>query len=312
MNEKYQYQPELTAVALGYSNKKLIADQIFPKVVVTTQSFEYLKLNNAQPPRIPDTKVGNKGKAQTYDGLIEKASATAQNHAIKDAITNQEAKNFQSTGRDLRAIRTLQLVEVLKTSREIEVAQMLSNTSNYANGNTKTLGDDEKIGSEESEAVDLIEEYKNKVLGGANTMVISRDAFSKLRRDRSIINSISINTRAQQSDIPGMVSVEAIKDLFMLDNIFIGETQINQSAKGATPTIASVWQNDIALLNINSNATNDFGITYGYSAIYQDFEVYTYEDNDAGLNGAEIIRPSASYIDLVAMKACGALLKSVI
>ena len=312
MEERYQYQPELTAVALAYRNKKLIADLVMPKVPVTTQSFEYMELDGAIPPQIPDTKVGQKGAAKTWEGKFIKKSATCENHALKEAVTKQEAENYAAKGKDLRAIRTTQLLEVIQTAREIELAEKLSASSNYLSANVHSVASSKKIGTQNSEAVDMIEEYKNKVLGGANTMITSREAFSALRRDRTIINSISINSKAQQTDVPGMVSVEAIKELFMLDNIFIGETMINQAKKGAQPTLASVWQNDIVLLNVNPAATNDFGITYGYCAVNQDWEVMTYDDPDAGLKGAEIIRPSASFIDVIAMKACGALLKDVI
>lgn len=312
MEEQFQIQPELTAVALGYINKKLIAGEIFPKVDVTGHSFEYSVYDKVQGTSMPETKVGPKGSANTVENIGTRASATVEDHSLKDKIPLVTLQDAQKKDKDIRGIVTMQLIDSLKTAREINLSNKLSDAKNYAKDNVYTLDENEKFGSAKSTATDIIEDYMNKVLGGANTMILSKRAFSKLRRDRSIINSISINHSASQTDMPGMVSPEAIKDLFQLENIYVGQSVLCSSQKGETPVLSACWKDDVILLNIDPIATTDYGLTYGYSATYEDYTVGSYFDPDSGLKGCEIIRPYTSYIDLISCKNCGALLKDVI
>lgn len=312
MEEQFQIQPELTAVALGYINKKLIAGKIFPKVDVTGHSFEYSVYDIIRGASMPETKVGPKGSANEVENIATQVAATVEDHSLKDKIPLVKLQDAQKKDKDIRGTVTMQIVNSLETAREINLSKKLSDAKNYAKDNVYTLDENEKFGSAKSTATDIIEDYMNKVLGGANTMILSKRAFSKLRRDRSVINSISINRNATQTNEPGMVSLEAIKDLFQLENIYIGQSVLCSSQKGETQFLSACWKDDVMLLNIDPIATTDYGLTYGYSAVYEDYTVGSYFDPDSGLKGCEVIRPYAAYIDLIACKNCGALLKDVI
>ena len=98
----------------------------------------------------------------------------------------------------------------------------------------------------------------------------------------------------------------------MLDNIFIASSVLNTSKKGQVPNLTNCFGNNIILLHIDPKATNDYGVTYGYTAVYQDWQVTTYHEDDAGLRGGDFIRPSAAMKDVIACKAAGAILKDVI
>ena len=310
--EKFQIEPESTGVALGYTNKKLIADKIFPNVPVAQESFKHLVYKDILKSSIPETRIGDKGEANMMEFGSEKVTSSVENHSLKDMIPKTKIVSAAKQGTDIKAIMTMQLVNSLKTAREVDLSKKLSDVNNYLTGNTYNLGKDEKLGSDKSMAVDMIEEYKGKVLGGANTMVLSERAFSKLRRDKSVIKSLTLNKGVSESEISAMITFEAIKELFLFENIFIGQSKMNGAKKGQNASIKSCWEDDIILLNIDPLATTDYGITYGYSAVYKDYTVGTYFDEDKGLEGCEIIRPYASYIDLICCPACGALLKGVV
>ncbi len=47
MKAAFPIQPELTAIAIAYKNRSLIADQVLPRVPVGKQDFKYLKFNLA-------------------------------------------------------------------------------------------------------------------------------------------------------------------------------------------------------------------------------------------------------------------------
>ena len=70
-NAPFPIQPELTAIAIGYRNTRLIADAILPRIPVGTQEFKYLMYNLADGFTVPDTKVGRKGKVNEVECAVQ-------------------------------------------------------------------------------------------------------------------------------------------------------------------------------------------------------------------------------------------------
>lgn len=306
--EKFQIEPELTGVALGYTNKNYIADKVLPKVPVSQESFKYRKYDNTDLLTVPDTRIGDKGTPNSIELGSKPLTASVENHALIESIPVQKIQDAQkSSGKiDLKSTVTMQLTDVLKASAEIRLAKLLSTTSNYA-GNCKVLKDSEKVSNENSNAVNLIQDSIDKMFQKANTLVTSRVAMSKLRRNPYIVGACHKN-----SSTSGIVSIEELKELFELDNIFVGETVVNTSKKGQQAQYAAAWQNDICLMHLNPVANTDFGVTFGYNATLEDITVGTFTDPMPGTKGCEILKAYYSGIYLIACPECGYLLKEVI
>lgn len=59
--------PSLAAIAVAYSQSGLIADQVLPRVPVSTEVFRYLNYGSADAFQAPDTTVGRKSAHNQID-----------------------------------------------------------------------------------------------------------------------------------------------------------------------------------------------------------------------------------------------------
>ncbi len=308
MGNEFEIQPELTGVALGYTNKSFIADKVFPKVPVTQEAFSYMQYNNADLLTVPNTRIGDTGIPNSIELGGKELTAKVENHALIERISMQKIQNAKNSSRkiDLKSIATMQLTDTLKAGAEVRLSQILSTTSNYG-GNAKVLKSDEKINNSNCNAVDLIQDSIDEMFQKANTMVTSRYAMSKLRRNPYIVGACRKNSATS-----GIVSIEDLKDLFELDNIFVGETIVNTAKKGQKANYAAAWQNDICLMHVNPVANTEYGVTFGYNATLEDITVGTTTDSLPGTKGCEIIKAYESNINLIVCPECGYLLKDVL
>ena len=61
MEHSYEINPELTGISLAYFNKKYIADSVFKRVPVTTESFKYRRWDKGAALTVPNTLLGATG-----------------------------------------------------------------------------------------------------------------------------------------------------------------------------------------------------------------------------------------------------------
>lgn len=71
-----------------------------------------------------------------------------------------------------------------------------------------------------------------------NTMVIPRLVWNQLRRNASLIDRIKYGG---DMDRPTQVTMQQLKALFEIDNIYVVEAQYNSAPEGLTPVYASIW-----------------------------------------------------------------------
>ena len=198
------------------------------------------------------------------------------------------------------------MTDVFGACREARLATMLSDTANYGN-NHKTLQSSEKINVDTANATKLIQGAIDSMWMPANTMIISRLAFSALRQNPFIVKAVNKN-----SGDSGIASLEGIKDLFQLDRILVGKSMANTAKRNQTASYVNIWGNDIILAYINPNATLDNGVTFGLKAERGEREISTGFDAKRGVRGVEYIKIANEEKDLIVCPDCGYLLKGVI
>ena len=308
-DEKFELQPELTGIALAYTNKKYIADEIFPKVP-TNRSFQYRKFSKGAFLTVPDTRIGEKGSAPEVNLSSKLFTETVEDHAAKEKIPVSKLEDAAKNARpqNLQAIVTSQITGVLKASRELNLAQKIMNKANYGD-NFKELTSAQKVSNPECDAVSLLWSGIDKILYKPNTMVLSRTAMSNLRRNPYVVSACNrTDTKA------GVASYQDLKDLFEVDNILVGETIVNTAKNIQTPTFAACWTNDISFMYIDpaKDTADDHNITFGFTAENEPLQIGSYSDPDAGTKGCLVLRGFTSYLDMLTCPECGYLFKGVI
>ncbi len=304
--QRIESVPHLTAIAQLYRNPKCIAEEVLPRVKVDKTSFQYRIYNKSDYFSVPKTLIGEKGKANKIELTGNLVTETLEEHALEQDVAVRRIEESQIDNLNLTEKVTNQLADCLKIRKEVTLSTILSSTSNYGS-NYKELEDEEKINLEDVNALQLVQDAIDEMLFKANRMVLSRKAASALRQNPYIVDAAGIAARKS-----GLVPIEALKELFELDKILIGESVMNTANKGQTVDLQACWQNDIILLHIDENADTEYGITFGYEAFYDDITIGTYFDGSLGTKGCDVYKAFYSNKYLPICPECGYLLKSVI
>ena len=309
--QRVEISPELTAVSLTYTNKTFIAEEILPKVPVGTRSFEYYEYDKNNYFHLPETRIGEKGKANKVEFRGKKKSASVEDHALEEDIPVSKIKEAQNSQRHInyetKAVN--QLTRLLKTRKEITVSNILSNVNSYGgnSGNVKTLTNAEKINNDTANAVKIIQTAADSLLYKPNILVTSRLGLSALRMNPFIVDACGAASKKA-----GIVSIEAVKDLFGFEKILAGESVINTANKGQAANMHPCWANNIALLHIDKDADADEGVTFGFEAVYEDIQIGKYHNSELGTQGCDVVKAFYSSVYLNICADCGFLLKDIL
>ncbi|MBQ2872323.1 hypothetical protein IJE86_11525 [bacterium] len=305
--QRIQLVPELTAIAQTYRNKSCIADMIMPKVKVDTPAFQYMSYNKESYLSVPDTRIGEKGIPNTIELKGTLLTANVETHALQEVVpvATKEAHKA-GNGEDLGIKATNQLTDVLKLRKEIEAAKFLGDTKNYGS-NLKTLETVEKIDKADSNAVSIIQTAIDNMFYAANTMVLSRKAASALRQNPYIVDACGMAAKKA-----GIVPFEALKELFGLDKILVGEGVHNVAKKGTNLQLQNCWADNIVLLHLNDTISTDYGFSFGYEAEYEALTIGKYFDEEPGTKGADVYKAFYSNKFLAIAPELGYLIKDVL
>ena len=92
-NAPFPIDPHLTAIAVAYRNSAYIADEILPRVPVGKQEFKYDVYPIDETFRLPDTKVGRKGKPNEVDLTASEVTASTEDFGLEDPIPQADIDN---------------------------------------------------------------------------------------------------------------------------------------------------------------------------------------------------------------------------
>lgn len=105
---------------------------------------------------------------------------------------------------------------------------------------------------------------------------------------------------------------EELAEVLDVQRVLVGQSFINTARKGQNASLTRTWGKDCALLHTDPAASSNHGVTWDYTAVYEDMRVKRGRDERAGLNGAEIVKVTQSCKEIVAAKRTGFLFKTVV
>ena len=155
---------ELTAVAVSYRNRALIADLVLPRVPVMQSEFKYMKYDKDSGFTIPDTKIGRKSEANIVEtGGVEVTDSTVD-YALKDVVPMTDLANAPD-GYDPKARATEFTTNLLDLAREVRAANLVFSTAQYGTANKATL-------SGTSQWSDTTSDPIRAILGAMDSMLL--------------------------------------------------------------------------------------------------------------------------------------------
>lgn len=299
----FQVNAELTGLSLAYTNPLYIADNIFKRITVETSMFKYRKYAKDLTLQLPDAKIGPSSDPNKVTFKSELLTDSVDGYSLVDDIPQTEIDDANGNAENLVQDSTEFLTNVFAACREKRLADLLGNPETYA-GNSKTLTSKEKFTNADSDAWGMIQDAIDATWLPANTLIMSRQVFSKLRRNPSIKDGCNKQN--------GAVNLNDLKELFSVDNIFIGTAKSNTAKRGAQADIVNLWGNDIIAAYINPSANLKKGLTFGLTAEQGTREISEGFDGKAGVRGVKYIKIAEQLKDKILAPDCGYLLKGVI
>lgn len=293
-NAPFPIQPELTAIAVMYKNRTMIADQVMPRVSVGKQEFKFTKYSLEDGFTVPDTKVGRKSKPNEVSWGSSESTAATEDYGLDDPIPqadlNNAAPNQNVRGRSVEFITNL-----IELDREVRVSGMVFNANNYAAANKQALSGTSQFSDyTNSDPIGVITNVLDGMVMRPNVMVIGRPAFSKLSMHPHIVKAYY-----GTGNDKGKATRQAIAELFELEEVLVGEAFVNNARKGQAPSMARAWGKHIALINRNNTADLERGVTFGLTADWGGRIAGSVPDKDIGLRGGERVRVGESVKELI-------------
>lgn len=308
MGQKYPFilTPELTAVAIAYKNKAMIADQVLPRVPVGSRSFKYSAYPIGESFTIPDTKVGRKGKPNQVEFSATEQTASVDDYALDDAIPNDDIEsapaNYDPKGRAVE-----QITNLIELDREVRAANLVFNPANYGTNNKIVLSGSSQFSDPTSDPIKVIMDALDSMVMRPNIMTIGRAAFSALIRHPKIVKAVLGNAGDS-----GIARREDIAALFELEGVFVGESFINTARKGQPINMQRVWGKHLSLIYRDQLADSRSGTTFGFTAQYGDRVGMEAPDGDIGMRGGIMVRSGESVKELITAPDLGYFIQNII
>ncbi|MCA0184706.1 MAG: phage capsid protein [Proteobacteria bacterium] len=299
--------PTLTAIAIAYRNPDvaLIADQVLPRID-TDESFSWMEYDLAQGFTIPDTQVGRKSVPNEVDFSGTERQAKVQDYGLDDIIPNRDIA-ADNRGVDPRGRAVEYLTGLVHLGREKRVADLVFNAANYAAANVLPLSGTSQWSDPNSDPVAAIGDALDSTIIRPNVATFGQVTWTKLRRNPKLVNAIKGGTT-----VAGMVSRQEFADLFELQEVLVGQSNINLAKKGQPVNMQRTWGKHASFFFRDRSASNAGGVTFGFTAQWGGWVAGEIAEQKTGLRGAVRVRSGESVKEIICAKDVGFLFQNAV
>ena len=285
--------PVLTAIAVGYRNNKLIADDVLPRVPVGAQSFKYQSYPVAESFTVPNTRVGRRSPPTNVEFTGTEVSASTDDYGLDDSIPaadEAQAAAMRTMGvsaYDPVARATQGITDLVMLDRELRVAALMQTLSNFDSDKRITLSGTSQFSDyTNSDPIGVINNGMDSTLVyRPNVHAMGRAAWTKIRSHPHLVNAVKGGTYGR-----GAISRQDYCDLFEIEELLIGEGFVNTAKRGQAASMTRVWGKHITMYYRDKNATTDKGLTFGLTAEWGARLAGSVFDPDIGLRGGTKVR----------------------
>lgn len=286
----FPINPDLTAIALSYRNTQLVADMVAPRVGVAVDAFKYFKMERDANFTVPDTKIDRKSEANVVEFGGTEVTDSTLDYGLKDIVPLKDIRNAEGTPFDPLGQATLNTTRLVQLDREIRVANLVFNASNYGTPNKATLsGTGQWSDYTNSNPLDTMLQAFDTMLMRPNKLVLGQAVWTKLRQHPRIVEAVK-GTGAGLS-AQGLVSRQQVADLLEIEEIIVGMAFVNSAKKGASASFARAWGKFAAALYTEPVASAQSATTAVFTAESGGgLRVRDWFDPKVGVDGAQVVQ----------------------
>lgn len=304
MQRPFPVEPQLTAIAIAYRNTKFIADEVLPRVPVSSASFKWLEFDFSERFTLPNTRVGRTSQPNQVEFSAKEKESSVEDWGL-DSPVPQDDIDTAITGYNPLGHAVEATTDLILLDREVRAANLLFNGANYNNKQTLTTA--KQWNDPNNDPVQSITDAFDSMIQRPNIGTLGRRVATALRRHPKIVAAYHGN--AGES---GLVPLGFLADLLELDAIYVGDAFLNSAKPGKPPVLLRAWGNKASFTVRNKLANTKGGITFGYTAQFKDRVSGSIADPDIGLRGGQRVRVGESVKEIVVSKDAGYLFENVI
>lgn len=296
--------PSLTAIAVAYTQKNLIADAVLPRVRVNTELFRYIKYAQGDAFTVVDTTVGRKSAPNILDWGSSELTASTTDQGLDTQVPNKDILAYEQAQQagpgyvsqvDPLARATTLVMQTVQNRREQRAAALVFNAANYGAANKATLsGTSQWSDYANSDPLPTIVAALDNQIMRPNIAVMGRAVATKLRMHPKVCKAVfGNNTDA------GTVPLRALADQLELDEIYVGDGWLNTAQPGQPAVLARAWGKHASFMYRDMQASPQGGVTFGFTAQMGDQVAGTIVDPDVGLLGGVRVRAGERVVELI-------------
>lgn len=306
--------PQYTAIALAYTNRQLIAEQVLPRLPVTEESFKWDKHTKADAFQVPDTQVGRKGQPNEVEFSSTEETSSVKDYGLDDVVPYKDIEAAQSKPSIMDPVgrATEGLTNLILLAREKRTADLVFAAGTYPTGNKVQLSSTDQWNEYAEAASDPVADIltgKEAALMELNTCVMGEAVWFALRRHPKLLAAyFPVNASGG-----GILSLQQFAELFEFERVLVGRAKIATSKPGQSLTLGNVWGNHFAMIHQNPLASlRGNGITFGATAEYGTRFAGTLEEPKTGLKGARRVRVGEQVKELIIAADVGYFIQDAI
>lgn len=305
--------PQYTAIALAYTNRDMIADQVLPRITVTQREFKWDQHTKADAFQVPDTRVGRKGSPNEVEFSATEQTSSVVDYGLDDVVPREDIEetagkpSLDPLGRATEGVSNLIMLD-----REIRTAGLVFSAATYPSGNKVQLSTNDQWNEYAQSASDPVADIltgKEAALMPYNTCVMGEAVWFALRRHPKLLAAyFPVNATGG-----GILSLAQFAELFEFERVLVGRAYRATNKPGQTLALSRVWGNHFAMLHQNPLASlRGNGITFGATAEHGTRFASTMDEPKIGLRGATRVRVGETLKELITASDCGYFIEDAI
>jgi len=295
----FTINPTLTAIAVAYRNREMIADSVLPRILAaTTRQFRYTLFPQGEILTVPDTKVGRRGKPNVVEFSGTETTGQVFDYGLEDEIPQDDIDQASAAGNPALAgpeeRATEYLADLIALDREVRVANLVFNPATYGAANKLQLAGATQWSDPNSDPIAAIEENLESVLMRPNVAVFGGQTWSAVRRHPKVVKAVN-----KTSGDTGLVRKEDFAEMFELEEVLVGRAFVNTAKKGQNQTLARAWGKHASFIHRNKLADRTRSVSFGYTVPYGTAIAGSDPDKNIGLRGGQRVRVGESVCELI-------------
>lgn len=310
----FTINPSLSAIAVAYKNRRLIADDVLPRTLpVGTKTFKYTTFPKGEAFTVPNTLVGRRGAPNVVEFGGTQVEATVSDYGLDDEIPQDDidqAEAARALAPDLatpQAHSTELVTDLIELDREVRTAGVVFNPGTYGAGNKIQLAGADQFSDVTSKPVAVISDALDTLLMRPNVGIMGQQAWTKIRRHPEIVSACLGNDGTK-----GIVTRQQFIELFELEELLIGEAFVNTAKKGQAEVFSRAWGKHMAFVHRNRLADRNKGVTFGMTVPFGTRVAADWFERNIGLRGGVKVRVGESVKELITAPDLGYLFQDAV